>query len=182
MGTTDEDLMFAYANGDMEAFATLYQRHKGKVLGFLMTRLRDRDEAEEVFQVTFAKLHLARKKYRQDIPFLPWMFTMTRNALVDHVRKRQVYRRHITTSEEMVAAAVDLRGRDPLSDYLPADLSGLSATQRQALELRYFQALSFAEVADRLQTSAVNARQLVSRAIRNLREFMLGKGIDHENR
>jgi RNA polymerase sigma factor (sigma-70 family) len=182
VSVSDENLMLAYANGDMEAFAVLYQRHKGRILGYLVSRLRDRDEAEEVFQVAFAKLHRARKKYRQDIPFLPWMFTITRNALVDHVRKRKVYRQHVTTSEEMVAAAADLRDREPLAGQLAADLAGLSATQRQALELRYFQELSFAEIADQLQTSAVNARQLVSRAIRSLREFMLGKGIDHENR
>lgn len=182
MVKTDEALMQAYADGDMEAFTLLYQRHRGKVLGYLVSRLRDRDEAEEVFQVAFAKLHGARKKYRQDIPFLPWMFTITRNALVDHVRKRQVYRQHVTTSEEMVAAATDLRGREPLAGQLAGDLAGLSATQRQALELRYFQELSFAEIADQLQTSAVNARQIVSRAIRSLREFMLGKGSDHENR
>jgi RNA polymerase sigma-70 factor, ECF subfamily len=179
---TDEVLMQAYADGDMEAFTLLYQRHRGKVLGYLISRLRDRDEAEEVFQVAFAKLHGARKKYRQDIPFLPWMFTITRNALVDHVRRRDVYRLHVTTSEEMVAAAAELRGREPLAGQLAADLAGLSATQRQALELRYFQELSFAEIADQLQTSAVNARQIVSRAIRSLREFMLGKGSDHENR
>jgi RNA polymerase sigma-70 factor, ECF subfamily len=179
---TDEALMQAYADGDMEAFTLLYQRHRGKVLGYLVSRLRDRDEAEEVFQIAFAKLHGARKKYRQDIPFLPWMFTITRNALVDHVRKRQVYRQHVTTSEEMVVAAADLRGRQPLAGQLAADLAGLSATQRQALELRYYQELSFAEIADQLQTSVVNARQIVSRAIRSLREFMLGKGSDHENR
>jgi DNA-directed RNA polymerase specialized sigma24 family protein len=60
VGGNDEDLMQAYADGDMEAFTLLYQRHRGKVLGYLVSRLKDRDEAEEVFQVAFAKLHLGR--------------------------------------------------------------------------------------------------------------------------
>lgn len=182
MDERDADLMRAYANGDLEAFAVLYQRHKGRILGYLIARLRDRDEAEEVFQIVFAKLHRARKKYRPEIPFLPWMFTLTRNALVDHVRKKQVYRQHVTTSEEMVAAAVDRRGREPLAGELSAVLTGLSASQRQALELRYFQDMSFAEIAERLQTSTGNARQIVSRAIRSLRGYLGGKGVGHENR
>jgi RNA polymerase sigma-70 factor, ECF subfamily len=169
--------MTVYADGDMEAFAALYQRHKGKVLGYLMAKLRDRDEAEEVFQVVFVKLHRARDKYRRDIPFLPWLFTITRNALVDHVRKVQTYQQHVTTSEDLVAAAVDGQSQQiPASSDLTAFLGKLSHTQRQALELRYFQDLSFAEIADRLQTSAVNARQIVSRALRTLRGVVLGEG------
>jgi RNA polymerase sigma factor (sigma-70 family) len=182
MVATDEELMHAYAHGDLEAFTALYQRHKGRVLGYLIARLRDRDEAEEVFQIAFAKLHQARKNYRPDIPFLPWMFTISKNALVDHVRKKQVYRKHITTSEELVAAAVDLRGGNSALGHLQTELASLSAMQRQALELRYAQELTFAEIAEQMQTSAVNARQIVSRAVRSLREFMLGKGGDHENR
>lgn len=182
MDERDEDLMLAYANGDMEAFAGLYQRHKGRILGYLVARLRDRDDAEEVFQIVFAKLHRARKKYRPEIPFLPWMFTLTRNTLVDHVRKKQVYRQHVTTSEEMVAAAVDRHGQEPPAGELSAVLTGLNASQRQALELRYLQEMSFAEIAERLQTSAGNARQIVSRAIRSLRKCLPGKGIEHANR
>jgi RNA polymerase sigma factor (sigma-70 family) len=176
MSATDEELMLAYANGDMEAFTTLYQRHKGKVLGYLVSRLRDRDEAEEVFQAAFTKLHQARKKYRRDIPFLSWLFTISKNAMIDHVRKTQVYRKHVTTSEELVAAAVDLCGGNSVPRQLPAELASLSAMQRQVLELRYAQELSFAEIAEQLQTSAVNARQMVSRALRRLREFMQGEG------
>jgi RNA polymerase sigma-70 factor (ECF subfamily) len=182
VGGNDEDLMQAYADGDMEAFTLLYQRHRGKVLGYLVSRLKDRDEAEEVFQVAFAKLHQGRKTYRPEIPLLPWLFTLTRNALVDHLRKKQAYRQHVTTSEEMVAAAVDTSAREPLADAFATHLAGLSACHRQALELRYVQEMSFGEIAEQLQTSAVNARQIVSRAIRSLRKFMTGKGAKHESR
>jgi len=132
--------------------------------------------------VVFAKLHQGCNKYRPEIPFLPWLFTLCRNVLVDHLRKKQTYRQHVTTSEEMVAAAVDRRGYAPLSNEFAAYLAGLSAGQRQALELRYVQDLSFVEIAERLQTSAGNARQIVSRAVRTLRKFMTGQGVEHESR
>lgn len=182
MDATDEDLIQAYADGDMEAFTLLYQRHRGKVLGYLVSRLKDRDEAEEVFQLVFVKLHRFRRKFRSGIPFLPWLFTLTRNVLLDYLRKNQVYRQHVTTSEEMVAAAVDRRGHEPLTNELATHLAGLSAGQRQAIELRYGQDLSFGEIAERLQTSAGNARQIVSRAVRTLRKFMTGQGVENESR
>lgn len=174
MEVTDEELMVAYADGDLEAFETLYQRHKRRVLGYLISKLRDRDEAEEVFQTVFTKLHVARKKYRQEIPFLPWIFTIARNALVDHVRKNQTYQDYIVTSEEAVAAAPEQRNDNLPINNVFAELSSLSDTQRKALELRFNQGLSFDEIAEQLQISAVNSRQIISRAIRKLRN-VLGK-------
>jgi RNA polymerase sigma factor (sigma-70 family) len=178
MEVSDEELMQRYADGDIEAFEMLYRRHKGRVLGYLVSRLNDRDEAEEVFQATFAKLHQARRKYRPEIPFLPWIFTITRNTMVDHVRKRKIYRQHITSSERMIAATAAAHRSfiTGSSGHLAADLAVLSARQRQALELRFFQELSFAEIGERLQISAANARQIVSRAVRSLRVLMQIKG------
>jgi RNA polymerase sigma factor (sigma-70 family) len=176
MDLTDEELMAAYADDDMEAFQSLYERHKGRILGYLVSRLKDRDEAEEVFQTIFAKLHAARRKYREDIPFLPWIFTITRNALVDHIRRNRTYRRHVVLSEELLGQFPDSTPRALPVGSAITELSSLSATQRRALELRFDQGFSFDEIAGQLQTSVVNTRQLVSRAIRNLRKIM-DKGI-----
>ncbi len=172
---TDEELMVAYIDGDTDAFEILYGRHKSRVLGFLMAKLRDRDEAEDVFQTTFTKLHKGRHKYRHDIPFLPWLFTITRNALVDHVRKKGAHDRHITVSEEFVDSYAE-----PVVDATPiqatfTELFKLNESQRQALELRFNQGMTFAEIAEQMQTSADNSRQLISRAVRRLRTLMIKK-------
>jgi len=172
---TDEELMVAYVEGDAEAFEILYGRHKSRVLGFLMTKLRDRNEAEDVFQTAFTKLHHGRHKYRQDIPFLPWLFTITRNALVDHVRKKGAHDRHITVSEEVVNDyAEQVIDTTPIQATF-TELSKLNESQRQALELRFNQGLTFAEIAEQMQTSADNSRQLISRAVRKLRTLMIKK-------
>lgn len=176
MTRTDEELMVAYAVGDLQAFELLYHRHKGKILGYLLARLRDRDQAEEVFQNVFARLHQGRSRYQPEIPFLPWIFAISRNAMIDHLRKQQVYRHHVTTSEELVAAAADTRPHHPRVSLGLPELAALTASQRKALELRFVEELSFGEIADRLQTSAVNARQILSRAVRRLRQTIPAKG------
>ncbi|MDO3378863.1 RNA polymerase sigma factor [Geoalkalibacter halelectricus] len=171
----DEQLMAAYAEGDMQAFELLYHRHRERILGYLFNRLRDRDEAEEVFQTVFAKLHAARDRYREDIPFLPWIFTIARNALIDHLRKNQSVSRHLTFTDDAGVDVADPRTqRLPIGDAL-AELSSLSPGQRQVLELRFDQDLSFEDIALQLQTSSGNARQLVSRAVRRLRKILSGK-------
>ncbi len=177
---TDEELILAYINDDMAAFEILYERHKNRVFGFLMVRLKNRSEAEEVFQEVFGKLHRKRHQYRQEIPFLPWLFTLVRNTLIDHVRKRDAYAKHVTAS----AKAIDTYAA-PVADTSPihagvAELSRLNESQRQALELRFNQGLTFAEIAEQMQTSADNSRQIISRAIRKLRTLMVKKERHHE--
>lgn len=172
--------MTGYASGDMEAFQVLYQRHKPRIFGYLLARLKDRDEAEELFQLVFTKLHVARSSYRQEIPFLPWVFTITRNALIDYVRKRDTYRRHVQTSElpmdSYAAPAVDASGTGIEIE----GLASLTETQRLALQLRFEQGLTFAEIAEQIETSALNSRQIISRAIRKLRKLMVGKELHRE--
>jgi len=177
---TDEELMLAYIAGDMEAFEALYGRHKGRVFGFLLARLKDCSEAEDVFQAVFAKLHRKRHQYKPEIPFLPWLFTLARNTMIDHVRKRDAEGKHVTASETAIENYAA-----PVSDTSSievgvAELSSLNESQRQALELRFNQGLTFAEIAEQMQTSADNSRQLVSRAIRKLRSLMVGKERRHE--
>jgi len=169
--------MVAYADGDMEAFHALYRRHKDRVLGFLAARLDDRSEAEDVFQAVFAKLHAARRRYRQEIPFLAWIFTIARNTLIDHTRKQHSYRKYVTTSEEAVEQYID-PGRPDTSSIsdLVVELSSLTEAQRQALELRFSQGLTFEEISMQMQTSADNARQIISRAVRQLRTLMGRQG------
>lgn len=172
--------MLAYIDGDMEAFEALYGRHRSRVFGFLLARLKERSEAEDVFQAVFVKLHRKRHHYKPEIPFLPWLFTLARNTLIDHVRKRSAEGKHVTVSE----AAIENYAA-PVSDTSPiaagvAELSKLNEIQRQALELRFNQGLTFAEIADQMQTSADNSRQIISRAIRKLRSLMVGKERRHE--
>jgi RNA polymerase sigma-70 factor (ECF subfamily) len=174
---TDEELMLAYATDDMEAFELLYRRHKSHIFGFLMSKLKDQTEAEEVFQAVFTKLHVARAKYRAEIPFLPWIFTITRNALIDHIRWRSSYQKHITSSKTpMEAYAAPLADPSP-PNISSANLDRLNTTQRQALDLRFQQEMNFAEIGKRLATSEENARQVVSRAIRKLRKILTGKEV-----
>jgi RNA polymerase sigma factor (sigma-70 family) len=167
----DEELMAAYAAGDLAAFTVLYERHRGKILGYLFNRLASRDEAEEVFQKVFARLHGSRKKYRPDTPFLPWIFVLVRNVMIDHLREARRRRQRLVFSEEAVLGAPapeSLAAHGRLRD--TGYLDDLDARQRRALELRFEQGFSFTEISVSLGLTTANARQVVSRALRRLRQ------------
>ncbi len=165
----DEDLMTAYQLGDERAFDVLYSRYSGKVYGFLKKRIYDKSSADDVFQATFFKLHSARSQYNQAFPFAPWLFTICRSVLTDSLRKKA------RTQEDLNENAIEKVAVEPPSyesDRLP-DLSFLPVQQRQAIELRYGQDLSFADISKHLETSSSNVRQLISRAIRKLKDGVL---------
>jgi RNA polymerase sigma factor (sigma-70 family) len=161
-GKSDEELMVAYQLGEAEAFEELYSRHAPKVLGFLRKRLSSDAQARDVFQATFLKLHKCRDRYDASFPFVPWLFTICRSELLDAVKKPHVARETLveTLPEPIPEVALETES---------VDLGLLPQAQRDALEYRYTQDFSFDEIAKRLETSPVNARQLVSRALRTLR-------------
>ncbi|MDY0222039.1 MAG: sigma-70 family RNA polymerase sigma factor [Desulfobacterium sp.] len=174
---TDEELMVAYREGDLSAFQKLYKRHKGRLMGYLVTKLKDLDEAEDVFQSVFIKLHGSRFNYKENIPFLPWIFTITRNTMIDHIRKKRTYKKHISVDTEYISSRAVGNISEPLSiGAAISELSSLSDPQRQALELRFNDGLSFVDIGKQMKITHSNARQITSRAIRSLRDIFASKG------
>lgn len=157
---SDEELMLAYQLGDKLAFRELYDRHAGRVLAFIKSKTKDEPLAWDVFQSTFMKLHKSRSLYKHTFPFVPWLFTICRSELIDTFRKKG------RIKEDLI-----LEFNEPwkyTSDET-LDLKDLTENQRNAVNMRFKEDLSFEEIAKRLQTSPSNARTLISRAIRTLR-------------
>lgn len=163
--SSDEILMQAYQFGANGAFDILFKRHSSRIYGFLLSRLNNRNYADDVFQATFLKLHQARRHYDPKFPFAPWLFTVCKSVLTDHQRKQSRIRED--SNEEILERSVDARVPTPKVDKLT--LEALTERERNAIELRYFDELHFDEIAKKLETSPVNVRQIISRGIRNLK-------------
>jgi len=84
---TDEELMLAYAGGDLLAFEMLYRRHRGTLYRFLMRTLRHRADADELFQDTWSRLIAARERYRPEARFTTFLLQIAHNLVVDRFRR-----------------------------------------------------------------------------------------------
>lgn len=84
---TDEELMLAYANGDLLAFEALYQRHRGMLYRFLLRGLQQRADADELFQDTWSRLIAARARYRPEARFTTWLLQIAHNLMIDRFRR-----------------------------------------------------------------------------------------------
>lgn len=169
---SDEELMALYQTGNEAAFSCLYSRYEARVYGFLRKRVLDPHAANDLFQAAFLKLHRSKNQFNTSFLFAPWLFAVVRTTLLDWQREQKG---KINSTEFKDDLAIQTESQR--ASIARADLSGLPDPQRSAVEMRYFDELSFEEIAMQLETTSGNARQLVSRGLKSLKAlFAKGAG------
>jgi RNA polymerase sigma factor (sigma-70 family) len=167
---SDEELMESYQLGNIEAFDLLFKRHSGRVLGFLSKRTGKMKVADDLLQEVFFKLHRSKHQYNMSLPFSPWLFSVTRSVLLDFAKKRNLEDLVEASDFDRISAS-DSAAVNEERD-LTGALSSLPPLQQQAVSLRVYDEETFEEIAIRLSTSPENARQLVSRGLKKLRDLL----------
>lgn len=156
-GSTDEDLVHALAAGDVSALEILSERHSRPAYSLALRILQDSGWAEEVVQDVWLKLWKNPALYdasRGDLR--RWLLSVTHNASVDGLRGR----RGTSVRRDGGAVALELArdtGEDPSesawkslqAERVQEALAELPPSQRQAVELAYFEGLSQSEIATR---------------------------------
>jgi RNA polymerase sigma factor (sigma-70 family) len=149
---TDEDLMLAYGRGDADAFEPLYLRHRGALMRYLASQLRDAILAEELFQDIWQRVIAARQRYRPEAKFATWLYQIAHNRLTDHWRAKGHRPDPPGDADERIAREADPNGPDRrLSEFeerrrLQCALEELPSEQREAIVLRLEQELSLDEI------------------------------------
>ena len=160
---TNEELMVKYAAGDAAAFDELFERIHQKVYDYVVRHLHDKNERDDLVQNIFIKLHQTKEKYNPAYALDAWLFTIARSVLFDHLRKSSKM-----SFEEYKDFLVPDREQVDVSQ----ELAALPLKSRTIVEMKYIEDLDFEEIAKRIETSPANVRQIVSRAIRFLRNSM----------
>ncbi|MGE4130540.1 MAG: RNA polymerase sigma factor [Bdellovibrionales bacterium] len=168
---SDEELMSLYQSGDYTAFECLFERHSGRVFQYLKGKVST-EAAKDLLQETFLKVHRSRGQYQTQYPFLPWLFTVARNNLNDFFKSSDQKVIKIGIHADLFPEA--LRPIAPEHD-LSAALNGLPHVQRRAIELRYMNEWSFEKIAEEMNTTPENSRQIISRGIKKIRSLLKGE-------
>lgn len=84
---TDEALMKAYAEGNVEAFELLYDRHRVPLYRYVLRHVGDAATANDLYQGSWEKIIKARKSYNTAAPFQAWMFRIAHNHVMDFFRR-----------------------------------------------------------------------------------------------
>jgi len=174
---TDEELMEAYVDGDQAAFRSLFERYAPILLRLTRRHLRDEELAGEIVQQTFFRLHGARNDFRAGSKLRPWIMTIAMNLVREHWRRTK--RRKMTSLEVDTQAApqadfmpMELRQR---SELLHMALEKLPTSQREVVELHWFQERPYAEVASIVGTSEGAVRVRAHRAYATLKQLLVSE-------
>ncbi len=175
--STDEELMDAYIDGNDQAFRILFERYAPILLRLTRRHLRSDELAEEIVQQTFFRLHGARKDFRRGSKLRPWVMTIAMNLVREHWRRKK--RRKMTALEVEAQAApeadfmpLEIRERSAL---LHAALEKLPTSQREVVELHWFQERPYAEVATIVGTSEGAVRVRAHRAYATLKQLLVSE-------
>ena len=87
----DSVLVSNYINGSEKSLEVLVIRHKQRIFSFILSKVLDREIAEDIFQDTFIKVinTLKRGRYNEEGKFLPWVMRIAHNLVIDHFRRNK---------------------------------------------------------------------------------------------
>lgn len=140
----DEAWLSQIASGDMDALQRLYDAVGNQVYGFALSLVRHPQDAEDVLQETFLRIHAHAPRYRPQGKPLAWIFTIARHVALDKKRRRPPVQSLSDTVEAVDLSAVERADHRLLLDSL---LNHLSEEDRQILILHAAIGLTFREVA-----------------------------------
>ena len=169
----DAQLVTRIAEGDREAFRLFYERYAGRLIAYVKAVGRQRESAEDVVQEVFLAVWRKAASYRSDRGDVPgWLYTITRNRLVDRWRRKGGA---VEESElDFDALASKERGAESAVVDLSVRkaLAGLSADQRQALELAYFGGLTYEETALKLELPLGTLKSRIRAGLARMRQVL----------
>lgn len=178
----DAVLVKNYMEGDESALAVLIKRHQSKLYGFIYSKVTDRDIADDIFQDTFIKVirTLKSNSYNEEGKFLPWVMRISHNLIVDHFRKNKKMPMYRETEEFsifsiMTDSSPNVENRiitEQVENDLQRLIGELPDDQKEVLQMRIYQDLSFKEIADLTGVSINTALGRMRYALMNLRKVI----------
>ena len=183
MSLSDSTLINQFTSGNSHSFSILVDRYQKRVYGFIFSKVKDAELADDVFQDTFVKVikNLRLGKYKDEGRFLSWVMRIAHNIIMDHFRKINRLPKHESKHEDLDVLDRLVEQSNSIEDLIietqiHADLSilidELPQTQKEVLRMRLFQEMSFKDIGEQTGVSINTALGRMRYAILNLRKLI----------
>ena len=156
-------LVDAARTGDQAAFATLMERYRESIFYMMMKMVRNSDDADDLTIEAFGKAFSRLDQYSPSYAFSTWLFKIASNNCIDFIRKKRIKLTSMDTgytNDDGESISIDARSntRDPEETIIHNQkvkhmrhlVSQLKPRYRELIEKRYFEELSYEEIADEL--------------------------------
>lgn len=179
---TDEELAIMYVDGDNKAFDLLLSRNQEKLFTYILFVVRDREMANDMFQETFFNVvsRLQQGKYIANGKFSAWLMRIAHNVIMDWYRQQRAQNIVDAPKENNLSNVGSTllessREGELVNNQVMEDvrrmMSHLPASQREVVFMRFYQQMSFKEIAEATGVSINTALGRMRYAILNLRRM-----------
>ena len=182
----------AVSEGDEQAYAKLMERYKRPVYHMILKMVRNVDDAEDLTIEAFAKAFKNLHRFKKDYTFSTWLFRIATNNAIDFIRKKKLETMSLDTSfqddnGESVQIDVEDKNLNPQEEAIKTQkieliqlfVTKLPSKYQRLVRLRYFEELSYEEIAGELdaplgtvKAQLHRARELMYDLIKNKKEHM----------
>ncbi|MDA9107164.1 RNA polymerase sigma factor [Flavobacteriaceae bacterium] len=179
----DSVLIDRYKSGNSFSFETLFLRHKQRIFNYINSKTIDIDVSNDILQETFIKVFSLVKtgKYNEQGKFLPWVLRISHNLVMDHFRAIKRSKLNYNNNMNQVFSKLYLEesikenniiSDNTLSKILTEMIDQLPESQKQIVKLRFYENLTFKEIAEINNISINTALGRIRYSINNLRKKM----------
>ena len=178
----------AIKEGDQQAYAELMERYKKPVYHMILKMVRNVDDAEDLTIEAFAKAFKNLHRFKKDFTFSTWLFRIATNNCIDFIRKKRLETFSLNTSfkddsGESVNIDVEDKNLDPQEEAIKSQkieliqmfVTKLPAKYQRLVRLRYFQELSYEEIAQELNAPLGTVKAQLHRARELMYDLVKGK-------
>jgi len=178
----DSLLIKKYIGGNEEALSKLINRHKSRIYGFIYSKIKEKDLANDIFQDTFVKVikTLKSNSYKEEEKFVSWVMRISHNLIMDHFRKVKRMPIQRDTDDFSIFSilsdnSLNIENKiiiDQLQIDLKKLIEELDDDQKEILKMRIYCNMSFKEIAEEKEISINTALGRMRYALNNLRKII----------
>ena len=169
--------MQRYQQGDPDAPGALVAAISPGLLRFFRSQAASREQADDLLQDTWLRIHRVRHTYRSGEPVLPWIYAIARRARVDGYRRSKRITMRETSMGVLPEPPMPVEPRDTLPAFETL-VAGLPDAQREVITMLKVGGLSLEEVARATSSTVGAVKQKAHRAYERLRELLQPRGED----
>jgi RNA polymerase sigma factor (sigma-70 family) len=175
MGESDENVMRAVRNGDVEKLGLLFDRHHRALFDFFAKMTGNRAIAEDLVQDVFFRILKYRNTFRAESHFKTWMFHIARNVRFDYYKKHGSERAAFENSSDELRSGSALPGQrleqEEQTRLLECALFKLPTEKREILILSRYQEMKYEDIAELLGCELGTVKVRIYRAMKELRHI-----------
>ncbi|MBP8904026.1 MAG: sigma-70 family RNA polymerase sigma factor [Paludibacteraceae bacterium] len=179
---TDDDLVKLYESGNNKAFEVILNRYKSRVYTYIFLIVRNKELTEDIFQEAFIKAiaTIQQGRYVESGRFLGWINRIAHNLIIDHFRKEKnentfstdgLEYDFVNNSKYSEKSFEDVINNEQVLQDVVHLVNYLPDSQQEVVRMRFFEDLSFKEIADRTNVSINTALGRMRYALMNMRRI-----------